>query len=261
MKKFIAVILALVLALSLSAVAFAEGDSNTSSTEKYTYCPVCGRYCGDGDTYNNCINSHRTRDGYLVCHTCGKEYYNIDNYLACEASHRELVTYTCATCGAVYSDKEAYNNHLETHYNNVNYHWSEYVGMTLPALMDQFVSYVQASGVMQFIIDIAYQVFDAVMAYMKGTGTEAEVAGATDKLDSALAGIDLEAANLTGIKDFITAIKQKVKDFYAHDCETVVEVTDAEAPVDTGSATAGIAAFAVIAAAAAAAYVCSKKKA
>ena len=60
----------------------------------------------------------------------------------------------------------------------------------------------------------------------------------------------------------MTAIKQKIKDFYAHD-EAVVaeEVTCAEAPVETGSATAGIAVFAAITAAAAVAYVCSKKKA
>jgi DNA-directed RNA polymerase subunit RPC12/RpoP len=258
MKKVIAVLLAMILAFSFSALAFAE-DTTTAAPD-YT-CPICGHKCNNESEMNDCINSHRDAKGYLVCPTCGKEYLNIQNYLACENSHIVLAEYTCATCGAVFTDQEAYNDHLATHYNNVNHHWTEYVGLTLPQLLDQFMGYVQASGVEQLLIDIAYQLYEAIMSYIQGTGTTAEVAGATDKLDNAIASVNIDLPILTQIKEFINAIKQKIKNLYAGEAETVVEVTDAEAPVDTGSATAGIAAFAVIAAAAAAAYVCSKKKA
>ena len=57
-----------------------------------------------------------------------------------------------------------------------------------------------------------------------------------------------------------TSLKQKIKDFYSGNKETAVEETAAVAPSDTGSSAAGIAVFAAMSVAAAAAFVCTRKK-
>lgn len=279
MKKVIAVILALVLALSVSAIAFAE-DTTESSTIPTINCPICGKRFLNYDTeipaYNEHLDSHKTwekdavtgeMNGYYVCQECGRKFENPDAYVADLNSHIRNDEYVCNICDARFKDKEAYNAHLQTHYNVVDHKWSQYVKLSLPELMDKFFGYMQTSGVMTTILDLFWDLYNRVMEYIvngtAGSGAgEAEVAGAVDKLDLAIGKLSLPEVKLTGIKDFMTAIKQKIKDFYAHD-EAVVaeEVTCAEAPVETGSATAGIAVFAAITAAAAAAYVCSKKKA
>ena len=264
MKKVIAVILAMVLALSCTALAFADDADTKVST---LTCPICGKVCGKADNqdaidrYNTCLDGHRNADGYFQCQVCGKKYDNPDAYVACNKSHdAENTTYTCETCGAKFSNKTDYNDHVKTHYNNVNYHWTTYVGMTLPELMDKFLSYVQVSGVINLVTELFWDLYNKVMS----GSSEGDVAGAADKLDASILSLGLPEIQLTGCRDFINAIKQKIKDLYSGEVETEVEVeevTYAEAPVETGSASAGIAAFAVISAAAAAAYVCSKKKA
>ena len=261
MKKVIAVILAMVLALSCTALAFAE-DATTVST---LVCPICGKIYGRADSsaaieaYNTCLDGHRNANGYFQCLVCGKEYDNPDAYVACQKSHDlENTTYTCETCGAKFSTKAAFNDHLATHYNNVNYHWDKYVGLSLPDLMDKFMTYVQTSGIITLLQDLFWDLYNKIM----NGSSEGDVAGAVDKLDASIGTLGLPEVQLTGCKDFINAIKQKIKNLYSGETETEVEeVTYAEAPVETGSASAGIAAFAVISAAAAAAYVCSKKKA
>lgn len=281
MKKVIAVILALVLALSVSAIAFAaDGDDTTSSTIPTIDCPICGKRflntTGDMQNYNDHLDSHKTweqdavtgeMNGYYVCQECGRKFENPDAYIQDQKTHIGRTDYECAICHQKFSNQDLYNAHIKTHYNTVDHKWGQYVKLSLPELMDKFFGYMQTSGVMTTILDLFWDLYNRVMEYIvngtAGSGAgEAEVAGAVDKLDLAIGKLNLPDFQLTGIKDFMTAIKQKIKDFYAHDEAVVVEeVTNAEAPVETGSATAGIAVFAAITAAAAAAYVCSKKKA
>jgi uncharacterized Zn-finger protein len=287
MKKVIAVILALVLALSVSAIAFAaDGDDTNSSTIPTIDCPICGKRflntTGDLEAYNKHLEDyHKTKfeigtdpetgetiyHSYFVCQTCGKKYENPDAYVACLNSHIRNDEFVCQICDARFKDYGKYNEHVQSHYSVVDHKWSQYIKLSLPELMDKFFGYMQTSGVMTTILDLFWDLYNRVMEYIvngvAGSGEgEAEVDGAVDKLDAAIGGLKLPELQLTGIKDFMNAIKQKIKDFYANNQETVVEeVTNAEAPVETGSATAGIAVFAVISAAAAAAYVCSKKKA
>lgn len=274
MKKVIAVILALVLALSVSAIAFAEGEETTAAAK---VCPVCKKEFADSDSYNDHLDTHKTfetdaitgeTNGYYVCQECGRKYENPDAYVACLNSHIRNDEYVCKICDARFKDKEAYNTHLATHYNVVDHKWSQYIKLSLPELFDKFFGYMQSSGATSTILDLFWDLYNRVMEFIvngvAGSGAgEAEVAGAVDKLDLAIGKLSLPEVKLTGINDFMSAIKQKIKDFYANNQETVVveEVTNAEAPVETGSATAGIAVFAAITAAAAAAYVCSKKKA
>ena len=96
------------------------------------------------------------------------------------------------------------------------------------------------------------------------TGKEsADVLGIVDQLEAKIGSFTLASDILSYVKGLITSLKQKIKDLYAGNRETeVIEETAAEAPSETGSSSvAGIAAFAAVSVAAAAAYVCTKKRA
>lgn len=84
---------------------------------------------------------------------------------------------------------------------------------------------------------------------------KADVEGAVADLEAALAD-----AEIPGISDLLNALKAKIKAMYAGEVATTVEATTAavEKP-DTGSSSVGIAVFAAVSVAAAAAYVCTKK--
>ena len=101
------------------------------------------------------------------------------------------------------------------------------------------------------------------IANFTGTGS-ADVLGIVDQLEAKIGSFTLASDILSYVKGLITNLKQKIKDLYAGNRETEVieESTAAEAPSDTGSSSvAGIAAFAAVSVAAAAAYVCTKKRA
>ena len=80
-------------------------------------------------------------------------------------------------------------------------------------------------------------------------------AGGVDGLIAELEGL-FEGIEIPGIDELINALKEKILSFYA---PGVVPTTKAEGPVDTGSAPVGIAVFAAVSVAAAAAFVCTKK--
>ena len=80
-------------------------------------------------------------------------------------------------------------------------------------------------------------------------------AGGVDGLIAELEGL-FEGVEIPGIDELINALKEKILSFYA---PGVVPTTKVEAPVDTGSAPVGIAVFAAVSVAAAAAFVCTKK--
>ena len=80
-------------------------------------------------------------------------------------------------------------------------------------------------------------------------------AGGVDGLIAELEGL-FEGVEIPGIDELINALKEKILSFYA---PGIVPTTEAEAPVDTGSAPVGIAVFAAVSVAAAAAFVCTKK--
>lgn len=90
---------------------------------------------------------------------------------------------------------------------------------------------------------------------------ESGVLGALDDFSAKVEASDIGGDFIAQIKALITSLKQKIKDFYACDKETEIQETEAETDIPTGSASAGLAVFAAVSAAAAAAYVCTKKKA
>ena len=113
------------------------------------------------------------------------------------------------------------------------------------------------------ITNAAAQTLEAISKFDITAVNDNAIAGVIDDFRSALENVGISTSSGT-IAQLFSNLKQKIKDLYSGEVETEVEVeevTYAEAPVETGSASAGIAAFAVISAAAAAAYVCSKKKA
>ena len=267
MKKLIAVILAFILTFSIGTMAFAAETAKSSGSDAPTAyaCPVCGKVYTSITDYNYCLDTHRDPNGYFVCQECGRKYENPDAYVADLNNHKNDKEYVCATCGASFRNKEAYNEHLATHNNTGDHYWTKYIGLKLPEIMDKFFNYIQASGFLGTLNDLFWDLYSRVIeVVMNGAGAagEAEVAGAAERLDAAIAKLNLPAADLLNFNGFMSTIKEKIKDLYANNRETAIEeTTNAEAPVDTGSASAGMAVFAIISAAAAAAYVCSKKKA
>lgn len=296
MKKVIAVILTLIIALSASVMVFAQ---ETTTTQKYWTCPTCNKVFDNITDYNAHLDTHSTQsssgivcpicsykcvptgtmsaeevynehlDSHKVwsdkdglrrfqCSNCNKRYENPEELVKCENSHITMGDLSCPECGYKAHNLYDYNDHLNKFHGpdqKYNAYFGE--GTTIMDIMNQFIAWIESSKVMDMLLEFAYQIFDLIMAGAK----EPEVAGAMDNLEGAANKLNLSLPQFSGLKDWINAIKLKIKSFYAGQAETTIEQTQAEAPVDTGSASVGIALFATISVAAAAAYVCSKKKA
>ncbi|MBE6772098.1 MAG: hypothetical protein E7547_08145 [Ruminococcaceae bacterium] len=95
---------------------------------------------------------------------------------------------------------------------------------------------------------------DVVAALEDKTAELADVEGEVINLNTVLEGIGLPS-----VDGLVDSLKETIKGMYAGETATVPETTVAEPIEDTGSASVGIAAFAAISVAAAAAYVCTKK--
>lgn len=205
MKKTLAIVLALVLAFSMTAMAFAE-DPTTTTTAASTVAPVGGV----PGSYDNNV---------------------------------------CPKCGAKFAIEAEYNKHVA----------ACTVGDPAPTVKDvlnAIVELIKSSNTQWDDIEsVVTRLVDLVENLLKGiTVPEADVNGAIDDLKA-------KVGNSGKLGDLLDSLKAKIKSFYAGDKATTEATTAAEKPAETGSATAGIAAFAAISVAAAAAYVCTKKKA
>ena len=124
-------------------------------------------------------------------------------------------------------------------------------------------------SILNMLVDIlkaSFSQWDAIetvvirlVDFIENIGTaavsEADVKGAVADLEAALAG-----AEIPGVNDLLNQLKQMIKNLYAGEVATTVEATTvAEPAADTGSSSVGIAVFAAVSVAAAAAYVCTKK--
>ena len=212
MKKTLAIVLALVLAFSMTAMAFAE-DPTTTTTAASTVAPVGGV---PGSYDNN------------VCPKCGAKF-------AIEAEYNKHVA--ACTVGDPAPSKD-------------------YVVLTVKDGLNAIVELIKSSNTQWDDIEsVVTRLVDLVENLLKGiTVPEADVNGAIDDLKA-------KVGNSGKLGDLLDSLKAKIKSFYAGDKATTEATTAAEKPAETGSATAGIAAFAAISVAAAAAYVCTKKKA
>ena len=113
--------------------------------------------------------------------------------------------------------------------------------------------------------DIVAAAEDSSAAWDAVEGAITDVLDAIEDKTADLAAVEGEVINLEtvlsgvpGVEDLLDSLKSTIKGLYAGEIATVPETT-AEAPAETGSSVAGIAVFAAVSVAAAAAYVCTKK--
>ena len=110
--------------------------------------------------------------------------------------------------------------------------------------------------------DTVIRIIDFIENIGVGAASKSDVAGAISDLESKLDTLPLLGDILEYCRNLINTLKQKIKDLYAGNKETeAVASTDVAPSADTGSSSAGIVAFAAVSVAAAAAYVCTRKKA
>lgn len=211
MKKTLAIVLALVLAFSMTAMAFAEDPTTTTAAS--TVAPVGGV----PGSYDNNV---------------------------------------CPKCGAKFAIEAEYNKHVAACTVGDPAPTKDYVDLTVKDVLNAIVELIKSSNTQcDDIESVVTRLVDLVENLLKGiTVPEADVNGAIDDLKA-------KVGNSGKLGDLLDSLKAKIKSFYAGDKATTEATTAAEKPAETGSATAGIAAFAAISVAAAAAYVCTKKKA
>lgn len=221
MKKALAIVLALVMALSCSAIAFAEETTTeVASTEATTVA------AGDN---------------------------NIDIDVNVSVPGAEIVTIPgenakCGKCGSVLAEGELLASHeCPTEAATEK----DYIDLTVKEVLNMIVELAKA-GMSQWadVETVVIKIVDFVDNLLNGTAT-----GKVDGLIAELEGL-FEGVEIPGISDLIDALKAKILSFYAS--ETVAPTEPTETP-DTGSAPVGIAVFAAVSVAAAAAFVCTKK--
>lgn len=164
--------------------------------------------------------------------------------------------FICSACGKVYDNMAEYNDHIDSHWAESEYHWDKYIGTDVVTLISNLVDIFQNTGILDMLKDLINKIWSLI----ENAASQASVAGAVADLEAKVGSLGF-GDNAT-IKELINNLKQKIKALYGmNEKATTVEATEAEAPAETGSASVGIAAFAAISVAAAAAYVCTKKKA
>ena len=110
------------------------------------------------------------------------------------------------------------------------------------------------------VLATVQQYIQKIVDAIEGVLPQASVLGAVADLEGALGNLPIVGDVFNYVKGLIDCLKQKIKDLYAGCTETTVEETEAAAPADTGSSSIGIVAFAAVSVAAAAAFVCTRKK-
>ncbi|MCQ2477011.1 MAG: hypothetical protein MJ125_04165 [Clostridia bacterium] len=124
-------------------------------------------------------------------------------------------------------------------------------------ILNQISSLLDANGLLAKVQNLINQIKAFIEQIV--SGGNADVAGAIDDLEAKIAELPIVGDVLEYLHNLINTLKQKVKDFYAHAAETA-PVTAEATPVETGSTSVGLVAFAAVSVAAVAAFVCTKKK-
>lgn len=248
MKKALAIVMALVIALSMSAMAFAAEN----------VCQLCGKgYDKVADLNAHIDAEHRTAEdaNTVYCADCGNTFANegeFNKHLAlCNKKY-------CPKCQRPFADEKAYNEHVAAcTYGDQK----DYVDLTIKDILTMIIDLVKTNaGQWDAIESVVIRLVDFIENIGTGLIPAADVNGAVADLEAALADFEIP-----GISDLLNQLKAKIKAMYAGEKATTVATTETTTevvePSDTGSASVGIAAFAAISVAAAAAYVCTKKKA
>lgn len=230
MKKVLALALALVMALSMSAMAFAQETTTAAPTAAATgITNACPYGCGASFSSEVEFNKH-----LVICPMNQK---------------------TCTKCGEVFGSESAYNDHVQ---NCTVGDTKDYINLDVKTILDMIIDLVK-SNLTQWgdIESVVVRIIDFVENMGTLGADKASVLGAVDELEASLADV-----KIPGLDELLNQLKAKIKAMYAGEKATTIEVTTVvEKPAETGSSSvAGIAAFAAISVAAAAAYVCTTKK-
>ena len=243
MKKFTAVILALVIALSCATIAFADNYQ----------CPYCHLLFDEG-VYNDHVK------------TCE------DNPKNTTTKTDEEASLVCPYCEQTFENQDEYNRHIQICYSQMGNNDSDsyadfdkFINLDLNGILDKLISAFEIDTTWwDAVEDIIIRLVDLIENIGFAASGEAAVAGAVDELEAKVAELPIVGDVLTYIHNLITTLKQKIKDLYSGNKETEIEETVAETEeeyaVQTGNSSIGIAAFAAVSVAAAAAFVCMKKK-
>ena len=130
-------------------------------------------------------------------------------------------------------------------------------GLTIKGILEMIVEIAKSSMTQWDQIEsIVTKILDLVQGMGDALVSEADVKGAVADLEASLADVKDGAAK-DKLASLINGLKAKIKALYAG--EKATDVTEVETPAETGSASVGIAVFAAVSVAAAAAYVCTKK--
>lgn len=124
----------------------------------------------------------------------------------------------------------------------------------------------EATDVNAILGDIVAAAEDSSASWDAVEGAITDVIDAIEDKTADLAAVEGEVINLEtvladvpGVDGLLDSLKSTIKGLYAGEVATLPETTKAEEPATTGSTSVGIAAFAALSVAAAAAYVCTKK--
>ena len=168
---------------------------------------------------------------------------------------KPVIVNVCPNCQRAFANEAEYNKHIDLCKGSDPYVAPEkdYVDLTVKEILAMIVD-VAKSSMSQW--DAIESVVIRLVDFLENIGSAvapADVEGAVADLEAALKGVD-------GVDGLLDALKAKIKALYAGEVATEPE-TEVEEPANTGSASVGIAVFAAVSVAAAAAYVCTKKKA
>ncbi|MBR5562058.1 MAG: hypothetical protein IKW12_02805 [Clostridia bacterium] len=179
-----------------------------------------------------------------MCPNCGRWFYSEKEY----NTHLALCDVkVCEKCGEEFASEAEYNKHVAACTVGDT---KDYVNLTVKDILEMIIDVAKSTmGQWDSIESVIIRLVDFI-ENMGGLVSEADVNGVI---------AELESFNIPGIEGLIDALKAKIKAMYAGETATTVVETTAAAPADTGSASVGIAVFAAVSVAAAAAYVCTKK--
>lgn len=224
-KKFASIILAAVVLMCCVSVAFAA--------EVYT-CPGCNKKYTTIDEYNNCLAGH---DGS-------------------SDSEKYPGLHQCPTCGKLFEDLDSYNNCVGSHFNDANYHYDKYVGLTIPELCEALVDIFNESDAMETAQAIVDKSYDVIIKTADSDLVNKELSD----LEINLGAIDTDNDIKAEIEQIVDELKNRTESESKTEAEEI-ETTNAAYPAETGSSTGvGIALFATVSVAMAAAFVTTKKK-
>lgn len=131
----------------------------------------------------------------------------------------------------------------------------DYVDLTVKEVLAMILELAKA-GMSQWndVETVIVKIVDFVDGLVSGITSGGSVDGLIAELEGLFEGIEIP-----GIDGLINALKEKILSFYAPGTVTPPTTEPADTS-DTGSAPVGIAVFAAVSVAAAAAFVCTKKK-